>query len=188
VSLITNAEREGDGASRLWSLAACTADTKLAKEIKRHGIDESMHARAYIRLLNLTFPNAVDPSFRRQLFGLSPGYREVDQPIPALGSPYAHDVTVDDLIQMNIAEIRTRVHHLFQRPMLMTYCDSGKTVALLGILDRLLEDETKHVAYTAALIEAHARTHPEDVEDLFRKRLTDFDEITRQELGDHIFE
>lgn len=188
ISLITNAEREGDGAGRLWSLAACTADYKLSRAVKQHGIDESFHSRAYINILDLIFPNAVDDGLRRQLLGLSPGYREVDQPIPIPDSPYAHEVTIDDLIQMNIAEIRTRVHHLLQRPAVLTFCHDNKKASLTCILDRLLEDETKHVVYTAELIEARARTHPEEVEELFRARLSDFDEITREELGDHIFE
>src|SRR5512143_2278468 len=40
-NLIENAEREGDGSGRLWSLAACTSDELLSSQVKQHAIDES---------------------------------------------------------------------------------------------------------------------------------------------------
>src|SRR5258708_7237822 len=57
ISLITNAEREGDGAKRLWSLAACSDDPEVQHLLKCHAVDESRHALFYLALLDLTFPN-----------------------------------------------------------------------------------------------------------------------------------
>ena len=55
-SLINSAEREGDGATRLWNLAASTSEDLYRKQVKRHSIDESHHSAWYLRLLDLTFP------------------------------------------------------------------------------------------------------------------------------------
>jgi len=74
VSLITNAEREGDGSKRLWSLAACSDDEEQRQLLKRHACDESRHALVYLALLNLAFPGAVSREFGTELRQLSPGF------------------------------------------------------------------------------------------------------------------
>ena len=189
VSLITNAHREGEGAGQLWDLAVCTPDARLAGHIEQHAIDESGHARAYIAMLDLTFPDAVDTEFRAQLATLSPGYTRQSPRRAHDGSPYARPVTLDDLIQMNIAEIRTRVHHLLQRPMLLGYCAPERRERLERFLDVLLADETRHIAYTAALIDEFARAgEAESVNRLMQERVSDFNAITLNDLGRHVFE
>ncbi len=188
-SLMTNAEREGEGAGHLWDLAACTSDARVAGQIKQHAIDESRHARAYIAMLDLAFPGAVDEEFHTQLATLSPGYTRLSPLHPHDGSPYANPITVDDLIQMNIAEIRTRIHHLLQRPMLLAYCATERKERLVRILDTLLSDETRHIAYTAALIEEFARNgEAELVKRLMQERLSDFNAITNGDLGRNVFQ
>lgn len=188
-SLMTNAEREGEGAGHLWDLATCTSDARVAAHIKEHAIDESGHARAYIAMLDLAFPGAVDDEFHAELATLSPGYTSLSPLQPHEGSPYAHPITVDDLIQMNIAEIRTRIHHLLQRPMLLAHCAPEGKRGLVRILDALLLDETRHIAYTAALIEGFACNGQADaVKRLMQERLSDFNAITNEDLGRNVFE
>jgi hypothetical protein len=188
LSLVTNAEREGDGAGRLWDLAACTHDAEVSAQIRQHGLDESMHSRAYVALLDLAFPGALGGELRPHVLALSPGFGPSDTPVAQPGSPYSHAATLDDLVQMNIAEIRTRLHHLMQRPLLALHCPEAHRDRLVAILERLLADETKHVAYTAALIERHAATDPEAVDTLMRQRLRDFDEITEDEFAKRVFD
>jgi len=188
-SLMTNAHREGEGAGQLWDLAACTSDARVAGHIVQHAIDESRHARAYIAMLDLAFPGAVNEEFHAQLTTLSPGYTRLSPRQPHEGSPYAHPITLDELIQMNIAEIRTRVHHLLQRPMLLAHCSPERRDRLERILDVLLADETRHIAYTAALIEEFARDgEAESVKRLMQERLSDFNTITIDDLGRNVFE
>ena len=57
---------------------------------------------------------------------------------------------------MNIAEIRTLMHHLLQRPMLLQYCAPEQRHRLALLHDRLRLDEGGHIGYTAALIEQFA--------------------------------
>jgi hypothetical protein len=124
VSLIQNAQGEGEGSEHLWDLAASTPDVRVAAHVKAHAIDESRHAKAYLAMLDLTFPDVVDNELRPQLTTLSPGYTQRSPLEAHAGSPYASAVTLDDLIQMNIAEIRTLVHHVIQRPSCTTACAS----------------------------------------------------------------
>jgi hypothetical protein len=52
------------------------------------------------------------------------------------------------------------------------------------MLDWLLIDETRHIAYTARLIERAAQASgPDHVMDLMRERVKDFNEITEEEVA-----
>jgi hypothetical protein len=189
VSLMTNAEREGDGAKRLWSLAACCADEEEQRLLKRHACDESSHALAYLALLDLAFPGAVSESFRAELDQLSPHFAMTQELYAVPGSPYAHAPSVDDYMQMNIAEIRTTIHHLMQRQALKAHCPEQNLGKAKKVLDRLLRDELSHVAYTAVLIERKmASAKRGDMEAQFSKRLRDFNRITEEELEQRVFD
>jgi hypothetical protein len=189
LSLIQNAEGEGEGSRHLWDLAACTPDARVAARVKAHAIDESRHSRAYVAMLDLAFPGVVDDEFHAQLTTLSPGYTQRSPLEPHEGSPYASPITVDDLIQMNIAEIRTLVHHLLQRPVLLGYCAPERRRRLAHLLDALRLDEIGHIAYTAALIEEFARSGEAGaVKRLMQERMSDFNAFTNQDLGRNVFE
>jgi hypothetical protein len=189
VSLMTNAEREGDGAKRLWSLSACSSNKEEQQLLKAHAVDESRHALFYLALLDLAFPGITEPSFRLELQKLSPRYSMRMELFAVDGSPYAKEPSIDDFIQMNIAEIRTTIHHLMQRSALAVHSSVENRDDIKMILDVLLHDELRHVAYTAGLIERLAQSAtPPDLLSLFRKRFRDFNEITNEELGNRAFD
>ena len=90
---------------------------------------------------------------------------------------------------MNIAEIRTLIHHRLQRPMLLAHADPGGKRRLGRILDALLLDETRHIAYTAALIEEFAcQGQADSVKRLMQERQSDFNAITNADIGRTVFE
>ena len=189
MSLIENAQGEAEGSGHLWDLAACTEDVRVAARVKAHAIDESRHAKAYVAMLNLTFPGVVDNELNAQLTKLSPGYTQQSPLVPHEGSAYASAITLDDLIQMNIAEIRTLVHHLLQRPMLLEHCAPGQRRRLARLHDKVRLDEVRHIAYTAALIDEFARRgKPDAVKRLMQERMSDFNAITNEDLGRGVFE
>jgi hypothetical protein len=189
LSLVKNAEGEGEGSRHLWDLAACTPDARIAAQVKAHAIDESRHSRAYVAMLDLAFPGLGDDEFHAQLIALSPGYTQRSLLEPHEGSAYASPITLDDLIQMNIAEIRTLVHHVLQRPVLLRYCAPGRRRRLARVLDSLRQDEIGHIAYTAALIEESAqRGKAGAAKRLMQERMSDFNAITNQDLGRNVFE
>ena len=183
LSLLKAAEREGEGATRLWSLSACSDDEREAELIKRHAIDESGHSVAYLSLLDHVFPDAVDSDFRTELKALSPYYKMSDTPEKGANPDYAHNPTVDDYIQMNIAEIRTTIHHLLQREAIDKYCPEESRSRVEHILDKLLRDELAHVAYTGVLIEEKVQElGAEKVNRMYERRLRDFHDITQEEV------
>lgn len=186
-SVITSAEREADGAGRLWSLAACTDDRDIAGRVKQHAIDEARHAQWYIAVLDILFPGAVEASVRQHLDDLSPGYRRDWEPNAIPGSAFAHAVTLDDLVQMNIAEIRTAINQRLQRPVVLAFCDTSRLRKLTVLLDRLLRDEIRHVSYSAHLIERLSTDDPDTLDDLMLTRLQDFNQITCAEIEDKVF-
>ncbi|TYC53906.1 hypothetical protein FMN50_13700 [Rhodobacterales bacterium] len=189
VSLITNAEREGDGAKRLWSLAACSRHDTEQHLLKTHAVDESRHALYYLRLLDIAFPGITDPAFRVKLQALSPRFGMEQDLFPVEGSPYAKVPTIDDFIQMNIAEIRTTIHHLMQRKALRKHCDDVAFGRIEPLLDALLRDELRHVGYTADLIENFARQMVTgELQKLMTRRISDFNQITHDELGNAVFD
>jgi hypothetical protein len=99
-------------------------------------------------------------------------------------SPYARTPSIDDYVQMNIAEIRTTIHHTMQREALARHCPPDNVPGVTKILDAILRDELNHVGYTAELIERKAvDASPSAFQALFSKRLQDFSQITREELG-----
>jgi hypothetical protein len=84
---------------------------------------------------------------------------------------------------MNIAELRTAIHHIMQRPALARHGSPSCRKRVTRIQESLLRDELKHVAYTAILIEQLARNIPDQqLVPLFRRRFRDFNDITRDEL------
>ena len=189
VSLLQNAQGEGEGSAHLWDLAASTPDPQVAAQVKAHAIDESRHSKAYVAMLDLTFPDIVDNESHAELVSLSPGYTQRSPLEAHAGSPYASAVTLDDLIQMNIAEIRTLVHHILQRPMLLRYCAPERRHRLALLHDRLQLDEGRHIGYTAALIEEFAnRGQAGQVKRLMQERLSEFNAITNEDLGRGAFE
>jgi hypothetical protein len=53
----------------------------------------------------------------------------------------------------------------------------------------LLADETRHIAYTATLIEEFARTGgAQEMQRLMQERLSDFNALTLEDLGRGVFE
>ncbi|EUC00650.1 hypothetical protein PMI07_003936 [Rhizobium sp. CF080] len=183
-TLIANALAEGDGSSRLRDLAASTSKGPSRALVKEHSIDEARHARWYIAITELVFPGSIPASLRVELHSLIPFYEEIDFLSARKNSAFAHDITIDDLIQMNIAEIRTRIHQLIQRPILLAYAPLESQSRLIRLLDVLICDETKHIAYTAKMIDELSKDFgPDDTVELFSQRMRDFNKITNDEVS-----
>lgn len=187
MSLVANAAKEGEGAQKLWGLVSRTADQNVAHQIRMHAVDESRHARLYIVMLETAFPCAVSQELHQDLLNLSPGYSIRDWPSPSRSAPVSH--VLDELIQMNIGEIRTRIHQLLLRPVITAYCPPDRQPKLKRTLDSLLEDETRHIEYTARLIEeGFSQGYGDFVCHTMAKRLDEFNQITLREVGELTFD
>lgn len=180
-SLVGNADKEGLGARSLWRLAGSAANEQIAELVRLHAIDESRHALLYVSLLDMTF--AITPEIKSRLQAKAPGYGKKHQPERAaqLQSEWR---TLDELVQMNIGEIRTRVNQTLMRPALLGYAVEDHQAAIGKVMDRLLADETAHIAYTARLLEGvMSAGKGAFIRDTFKKRLSQFNDITQHEVG-----
>ncbi|WP_445270349.1 hypothetical protein [Streptomyces sp. DSM 41634] len=188
-SLVDNAFVEGEGARKLWVLSAECTSTTISKQVKRHAIDESRHAQYYIHIIDIIFPGSIPDHIRPQLDALSPRY--LPSSVPPAGMPAkSTQRVIDEIVQMNIGEIRTRINQLLLRPVAHAYCgENGDHDALQRVLDRLMRDETRHIHYTADIIEQFSREGGGAlVHDLIGQRMHDFNAITLQEVGEDLFD
>jgi hypothetical protein len=186
-SLIANAQKEGDGARKLWVLAGRAKDASLAEKVRLHAIDESRHSALYLMMLDITFPGAVGDELRALLSTIPPRYTLNDRP-PDLPEESDEHV-LDELVQMNIGEIRTRIHQLLLRPVITAHCREKARPKLKRILDSILRDETKHIRYTAHLLEDSISSGRKAfVVRTMHRRLADFNDITLQEVGQPSFD
>ena len=185
-SLIANAEKEGEGSRKLWDLVARTPDPEIAEAVRQHAIDESRHALLYLAMCEIVFPDALEGDVKVYADSLSPRYSLHDFPIATQRVP--DEYVLDELIQMNIGEIRTRIHQLLMRPVITAYCPADRKDRLIRVLDSLINDETRHIQYTARLIEKAAQTQQSDfVKRIMSARLNDFNAITLLEVGEARF-
>ncbi len=186
MSLLQNAQVEGDGSRKLWNLSGRTRSIVVADHVRRHAVDESRHALLYVAMTRAAFPQALDTELEDMLSDVSPRYSSHD--VPAALEASSDDWVLDELIQMNIGEIRTRINQLLLRPMVQAHAPEQARPTLQRLLDALLLDETRHIAYTAKLIEAAAAGGQRSyVENVMARRVGDFNEITIQEVGTETF-
>lgn len=185
-SLIDNSSKEAEGATKLWKLSGGAEEPQTSEAVRLHAIDEARHARLYLGMLRTAFPNSMDDSSIKDLYAQTPPFTIAHHPdrLPALS-----ELTVlDHLIQMNIGEIRTRVHQLLLMPVIDAHCPSERKQAIRGVLDSILNDETKHIRYTAEIIEAESERRRNYIRDLLYYRLQEFNQITLEEVGGSSFD
>ena len=182
VSLVVNAEKEGEGARKLWRLAARAGDPEVAEQVRQHALDESRHTLVYLAMLDTVFPGSVRDGDRLRLRKLSPGYRSGNRP-PRQRCATRRRV-LDELIQMNIGEIRTRLNQLMLAPAARRCCPARGRRRLTRMLTALLADETRHIAYTAGLLErAIGEGEGPFVRRTMARRLAEFNAITLAEIA-----
>jgi len=180
--IVGNASTEGWGSGKLWYLAGKTQDAHVSALIQQHARDEARHSRMYSHMVDRIFPGTLNDTLREELKTLAPSYRSGDRPerLP----PYSSQDILDNLLQMNMAEIRTLVNQLLARPVLLTYCPEESRPLLTRMLDRLMWDESKHVGYTARLLDqALATPDRAFVLDIAPTRIVQLNELTLEEVG-----
>lgn len=186
-SLVANSLKEGEGAMSLWNLAGYACEDEIAEDIRHHAIDEARHAQLYIVMLQLVFPDAIDVESRLILDSMLPKYSL--KHYPEKQSPISEELLLDQLIQMNLGEIRTRINQLLLRPVILNYCLPENRDKLTRVIDSIINDETKHIGYTARLINrAMTKGFGDFIYETMYTRLRQFNEITVDEVGNSQFE
>ncbi|HYD36132.1 MAG TPA: hypothetical protein VEA60_00870 [Allosphingosinicella sp.] len=178
--LISNAIKEGEGSRDLGDIASACLDPGLQAELVSHTDDEARHCRLYLQLVELIFPSAMPADLRAEIEKQMPplSFR------PDAAQPLKPRDLLDCLIQVNLGEVRTRIHQKLLEPVLHLYCPEADRGKLARALEWLSSDETRHIRYTAQRIGELSRiVGTADAEALFVSRARDFNAYTRRELG-----
>ncbi|MGY4182939.1 hypothetical protein ACVIHH_008230 [Bradyrhizobium sp. USDA 4518] len=181
-SLISNAIKEGEGSRDLASVADSCESQDLMSDLAIHIGDEARHCRMYLQLIDTVFPVALTDDLRQTLFQKFPSvtYDKTSLNVP-LQPPWK---MLDYLIQINLGEVRTRIHQKLLEPVLHAYCPEENKESLCRTLCKLAGDECCHIKYTASRIGALSREFSEvAVRDLFLRRFCEFNRYTDKELG-----
>ncbi|HEU4412497.1 MAG TPA: hypothetical protein VFS43_45060 [Polyangiaceae bacterium] len=183
-----NAKKEGEGAQVLWKMVGEVASELVARNVHQHAVDESNHAQYYVKILQWTFPGCAEGEVEQALQQISPRHSLRVTPHRRT-PPDPIEVTLDEMVQMNIGEIRTRVHQLLPWPAVLEHCPPEHLKKVRGLISTLLRDETRHIAYTAQILEqAIAAGRASSVRDRMAERFEQFCDLTRTELGGARFE
>jgi hypothetical protein len=183
-SLISNAIKEGEGSRDLAAVADGCEDIGLSSDLAVHIGDEARHCRMYLQLIEHVFPNALPDELRVKLTDRFPPltYQAVEV------QKQSNWKMLDYLIQINLGEVRTRIHQKLMQPVLEAYCPRENQDMLCKTSCRLADDECCHICYTASRIGALSREFDhEKVQLLFDTRVHDFSAYTERELGHQRF-
>ncbi|BAY22134.1 hypothetical protein NIES2100_18970 [Calothrix sp. NIES-2100] len=154
-SLITNATEEGNGAREVWQFANHIGNQQFAELVRSHAIDESRHSKMFVALLNMIFPTKIEADFRTELQALSPEYYHHKHPsIEPVSAEQVLDEkrVMDEIIQINLLEIRALILQLLLRPVLQAYATPENLPRVTRMSDLLIYDETKHIEYSGYCI------------------------------------
>lgn len=188
-SLVMNAEREGFGSRQIWQFSQLVEDDLTRGLIQSHSIDESRHSRTFVRIIELLFGSSLDNAMKLELMQLSPGYTPLRHPENSQPVRLPHEKTIDELIQINLVEIRSLVLQLLLRPAVLARAENRDLPKLTRILDVLFNDECRHIGYSAECIErSHSAGNHEFVRETMIRRAHDLNAITLQELSTKDFE
>jgi hypothetical protein len=176
--LIANAGAEAAGSEKLWKLwQAVDYNGEVEHDLIRHAYDESRHSRLFVKLVGRAFPSALS---QQDLSALATSLPDVRKRTKTKTSPsVAEALLIDHLLQMNVGEIRTRVHMQLIGPAIFAFAPGDGRDWVEGTIFGLLADEVRHIAYTASLLEDWAiEGAGAEMASLFEERLSDFSRIT----------
>jgi hypothetical protein len=176
--VMANADAESHGSEKLHYLWRGSVDNEIvATDVLEHSKDEAGHSRIFVSLVQEIFPNAYAEAIladkRKSMFRIDKAALEADR------FRLAEDHLIDHLVQMNMGEIRTRIHMQLLSPVLFAFTPLDTREHVSDTLHRLVTDEVRHINYTAQFIEAWCETGDHTrICDLYARRLRDFHEVT----------
>jgi hypothetical protein len=177
-NILANAKKESDGAKLLYEFwRRVRGDALLENDVMFHIKDEIRHSKLFIALTELAFPQVADQPFiqtmRNELFSLN------ESEATKHAETLSQSEITDHLVQMNLGEIRTRVHISMIAPLISAFSPLENRSKVEKILAALVDDETAHIAYTAKHLEKLSQSvGAEELKKLFLRRLRDLHEYT----------
>jgi hypothetical protein len=154
-SLVLNSYEEGNGSRQVWELSQRTGNQDFAQLIRNHSIDESRHSKMFATLVDILFPTSLEVETRKQIKAFSPGYSASNHPAHQTNSlvdTLDEKIMMDQLIMINLLEIRALILQLLLRPVLQAYAQLAELEKVTRMSDQFIYDETQHIAYSAHCI------------------------------------
>jgi hypothetical protein len=176
--VLANGPAEAGGAKKLFELwQGVDYDSSAEDQILQHARDESRHGRMFVRLATMSFSGLLSQTEGARFEQRLPDVRKRPQVKSTTRIPGDH--LIDHLVQMNIGEIRTRLHmHLFA-PVVFGVTPEPSRATARRMLESLVSDEVRHIGYTAKLMEGWAKAGDADlIRRLYSGRLRTFNRIT----------
>lgn len=180
-NILANAKKESDGSELLYEFwRRIRGDEILEKDVMYHIKDEIRHSKLFIKLTEWAFPQVAEQPYIRDVYDK---LFSLDESL-AVKHEFFFDCSaiIDHLVQMNLGEIRTRVHISMIAPLISAFTPLENKQKVERLLTSLIDDETAHIAYTAKHLE---RLCPsigvEELQKLFVRRLRDLHDYTIDE-------
>lgn len=176
--VLANAETESDGSAKLLSIwRQINYNTEVESKILAHAKDEARHSRLFVLLVGLAFPKLLSSSVIDKLKSSMNKIERLQYKDER--SYISEDVIMDDLIQINIGEIRTRLHMNLLAPAIYAFTPHENKRIVRRVLESLAGDEVRHIGYTAQLMEQWAHSGDADrIAHLYNERLAEFQIVT----------
>lgn len=179
--VLGNAQAESDGSTKLLSLwQQVNYNKEIEDRVLLHAIDEARHSRLFVKMVDMSFPGVFDD-------GLIGDYRKslarIDKSkLSKSTAPIEETELIDHLVQMNMGEIRTRLHMELIAPALLAFTPPDSKDELTRRLEGLAHDEIVHIGYIASILERMCEDGDgELVRSLYVRRLHDFNQLTRDQ-------
>lgn len=177
-NILANAKKESDGSKLLYEFwRRVRGDSQLENDVMFHIKDEIRHSKLFITLTELAFPQVAEQPFihkmRNELFSLDESEATKHDEV------LSENEIADHLVQMNLGEIRTRVHISMIAPLISAFAPIENRPKVEKLLTALVDDETAHIAYTAKHLENISKSvGVGELKALFVRRLRDLHEYT----------
>jgi hypothetical protein len=153
--LVESAIAESTGSKTLLTYWKIVRDNEQAENgLLRHARDEAAHARVFLRLVDLAFPDFVPFEKRHEidssLHVIPRDVEKEDRRLPEM-------ILINYLTRINMAELRTLINLHLVAPMFYALTPDENKEAVSRLLNSLQGDEIHHIAYTAKLLDFFGR-------------------------------
>jgi len=183
--VLASAAKENEGSMALLSLWQSMRNIEDAEHwVLFHAKDESRHSRVFIRLVELTFPNFFQPA---EVAAVQKSLHRITEHDLQKKDQLEHDILMDYLMQINMGEIRTRIHMHLLAPLFYNLAPRENQYQVGKILEGLENDEVRHIAYTVNILEDWAGDgNLERLRDIYHQRTSFFHRRTIRETEEAV--
>jgi hypothetical protein len=179
--MLGNAQAESDGSAKLLNLwQDVNYNREIEDQVLFHATDEALHSRLFVKLADMVFPGVFQDGF---LSKYRATLTKIDKhKLAKSATPIDAEALIDHLVQMNMGEVRTRLHMELIAPVLHAFAPDESKDELQRMLQGLAHDEIVHIGYIAGILEEMCNDGDSElVRSLYVRRLHDFNEFTRDQ-------